>query len=204
MLRQNLPGANTAPANRVPLSLRGHLARLREHLTFRLGIAPRHLDQWQQEPVDHPEDCAIFTPGHEGISAINTMFLSRFDHRQIIRTRQEHFQFLLSRLRHVAGVAPLIPNLPPGACPMAFPLVVPNRNRVCRLLNAAGIDAFPWPFLPQDIGPRYHVANHLANVLLLLPPHQDLATSHLEATAVSLQRAMAVSGTTHTLIPRHG
>ena len=81
---------------------------------------------------------------HRKISALSRNMLETFDIGKIVRTRRHNFSLLLERLSCTDRIKPLFDNLPEGVCPLAFPVIAENRDRLAAQLNANAIDAITW------------------------------------------------------------
>lgn len=114
------------------------------------------------------------------ISPLTRYLLTRFDSQAIRQSRRANYLRLLQVLEGLRGVQTVFPILPDGVCPMAFPLWVDDRERLQAALLRAGVEAYPWPDLPDGLDPMlFRGVYRMAHRLLLLPLHQDLNGRHL-------------------------
>jgi dTDP-4-amino-4,6-dideoxygalactose transaminase len=133
---------------------------------------------------------AAHTDPH-GIGRSARIVLGQVDRRRIVAARRANYRYLLARL----GDWALIPSLPAGACPLGFPVLVADRERVKAGLDAAGIGyLIHWsrkliPTGGLDAGPE---VPFLADHVMTLPCHQDLQARHLDYL-VQRFRALGVS-----------
>jgi len=122
------------------------------------------------------------------ISAITDRMLRTFDPGEIISKRRQNFVRYLELMSSNGDVKPLYDELPDGVCPLHFPVFVPEREKVCRELNALSIDATAWwsgyhRSLPWR---EYPDACFLKDHLLALPVHQNLSIKHIETICETL------------------
>jgi perosamine synthetase len=111
------------------------------------------------------------------LSFITKRILLSCDAELIISKRRQNFTSMLSLFKPYDFIEPLFKELPPGVCPLYFPVLVDNRDELASKLYELGIDArawwkgyhrgLPWKNFPE--------ACSLKNRLLALPVHQDLS-----------------------------
>jgi hypothetical protein len=104
----------------------------------------------------------------------------------IIEQRRENYLRLSEALQRLRGVTCLYERLPQGTCPLAFPILVKNRDASVRSLQQRGIDAYPWwgGFHKMDLGWReFPEACFLKKSILTLPIHQGLDAAHIDYIA---------------------
>ncbi|MHB8418015.1 MAG: DegT/DnrJ/EryC1/StrS family aminotransferase [Myxococcales bacterium] len=125
-----------------------------------------------------------------GMAALSRRIVERQDFEAIRATRRRNFFFLLGRLRDVAP--PLIPELPPGVCPLFYPLWVERKDRVRRRLAELGIEAVDfWRTGHPAVRPgEFAEADRLREHVLELPAHQDLTTESMEFVAEATREAL--------------
>lgn len=78
------------------------------------------------------------------VSALSSRILLSFDVDFITAKRRENYETMLSLLKGGDSIKPLFRELPPGVCPLYFPVIVNNRNELQSKLNELGIDARAW------------------------------------------------------------
>lgn len=115
-----------------------------------------------------------------GMSGLSKAILQTIDPAEVISRRRKNFSYLLDRLdckdRFVFDA------LPPGVCPLFFPILVEEKDRVCRNLMARGIETVDFwgishPSVPKGI---YGEVEYVRARLLELPIHQGLHQGHLD------------------------
>jgi perosamine synthetase len=105
--------------------------------------------------------------------------------------RRSHYARLEEAIRGVAGVRPLHPRLPEGACPWVFPLVADDPEPLFARLKALGVP------LTRFGNPQWQgvdaatCANSamLARQVLALPCHQELTSGEIDWLAARLREA---------------
>jgi dTDP-4-amino-4,6-dideoxygalactose transaminase len=117
------------------------------------------------------------------MSRLSGRLLTRFDYEDIRRRRVDNYRRLASLLD--PDVTRVFPAVPDGACPLFFPIVVPDKQATADRLRARGVDALEfWNDSSEpggrEMGPD---ARFLRRHVLELPIHQDLRPRHLEHVA---------------------
>jgi dTDP-4-amino-4,6-dideoxygalactose transaminase len=107
--------------------------------------------------------------------------LPRWDYAAIPRRRRANFALLRERLRGRARL--LKEELPDGACPLFFPILVRDKRAVARALWARGVDAVEFwnEGDPEAVG--HPDVQFLRQHVLELPIHQDLSFAQVEYVA---------------------
>ena len=110
----------------------------------------------------------------------------------IVARRRASYLALEAALRGVRWARPLFERLPPGVCPLGFPLLVERREAARAWLLAAGVNVRAyWEQLPTEVtAERFPDAQDLADRILVLPVHQSLTrrqTRHLLAVLARLE-----------------
>jgi perosamine synthetase len=130
---------------------------------------------------------------NKGISAVSNYLLKLFDANSIILKRRKNFMNLLEMLSDHNGLEILYADLPEGVCPLAFPVIVSNRDELILKLRQLSIDALAWwkgyhKGLKWDEFPE---ARFLKDNVLTLPVHQDLDKNDIDYIGKSMLRLMA-------------
>ena len=120
--------------------------------------------------------------------------LARVDWQLVVAQRRANWRMVDLAARAVNWCRPLLDELPDGACPLAYPILVSEREAARRALLASGINVRAyWERLPDGVSAeRYPEAHEIANQILVLPIHQDLSPrlmEHLLNTLTGLERA---------------
>jgi dTDP-4-amino-4,6-dideoxygalactose transaminase len=125
-----------------------------------------------------------FNPSHVGIgmASWSRRLFTGLDYKTIHRRRRENFLRLQEQLPHHAAVRA---DLPPGVCPLFFPLLVANKTQASRSLAQRGVMATElWnegdPSVAGHEGPD---ARYLRRHVLELPIHQDITWPHIDYMA---------------------
>jgi dTDP-4-amino-4,6-dideoxygalactose transaminase len=124
------------------------------------------------------------------MSSVSRHVLSRLDLHAIVERRRLNFLHLLRATRWLPGLAPLVEDLPDGACPLAFPVIAETRDFHLEL-RSRGIPAVTWAGVvhPDFPSASFPDADFLFHHLVLLPIHQDLHDTHLETIVRVLESA---------------
>lgn len=155
----------------VPAKLLDTLRRKSRSSSEALGVRPvarRHFD---------PADAEL------GMSEICRWIVSGLDLDKIVEVRRRNFLYLLERLQEFA--APIFPDLPPGVCPLFYPIAVDDKEQSLRRLWEAGIQAVSfWSSPPALIPERmFPETDALRRTIIELPCHQDLTIDHMDRIA---------------------
>jgi dTDP-4-amino-4,6-dideoxygalactose transaminase len=114
-------------------------------------------------------------------SALAEALLRGTDWRSVVARRRSNYLRLATALREVGWARPLFPELPAGACPFGFPILVEDREGARRRLLAAGVNVRAyWEQLPAAVSvERFAEAQAVADRILVLPVHQSLSVDQM-------------------------
>jgi len=106
--------------------------------------------------------------------------------------RRSHYARLDAALRDLPGIRPLHAQLPDGACPWVFPLLVDEPEALFARLKALGVPltrfGHPlWAGMAPDICPN---AAMLSRRVLSLPCHQELRDSEVDWLVEAVRKAV--------------
>jgi len=126
-----------------------------------------------------------------GVSPLVARIVRAHELARVVERRRRNFFHLLGSLRGVAP--PLVNELPPGVCPLFYPLWVPDRDEVLARLRMENVEAHAgWPrFHPRCDGGEFPEAGRLRAHVLELPCHQDLGPERVAHVARAAQRALS-------------
>lgn len=110
------------------------------------------------------------------MSFLSKRMLDRIDYSQVVEKRRKNYQRLLSMFSDNPNVMPMFRALPPGVCPLVFPVIVQDREKICIELNKQHIHAIPWwAGYHRDLSWNgFEDARFLKDHVVALPIHQDL------------------------------
>lgn len=127
------------------------------------------------------------------MSPVSRRILDNQDWAAIVERRRRSYFHLLGRLRAVCP--PVFAELPPGTCPLFYPLRVENKEKVLQALWARGIEAVdfwhrghprtPWGMFPD--------ADRLRRTIVEIPCHQDLDPPTVDRIADAVTEAVEAS-----------
>ena len=125
------------------------------------------------------------------ISDSSKRILKNIDYSQVTFRRRKNFEFLLKKLSSTHEELLVFKYLPEEVCPLAFPVLLKEREQIHREMLERGFGVYPWPFLPKEISRQdFPDTFYLADHLLLLPIHQDVEENHLEKMCDCLFRLL--------------
>jgi dTDP-4-amino-4,6-dideoxygalactose transaminase len=125
-----------------------------------------------------------------GMSPLTKRIAQAQDLEGIVERRRRNYFFLLGRLRDVS--TPLFNQLPPGVCPLFYPLVVNDKAEVMARLQASGIDVIDfWKrFHPACDAASFPEVAQLRRSIVEVPCHQDLTPEVMAEVADAVRDAM--------------
>lgn len=149
-------------------------------------------------PETGPETGLEDMPGHyyfdpdlrgRRIAGLTARALAGFDIPGAIAARKANWRAYRERLDGVAGVTPLYPDLPEGACPLSLPLLIRNRDAAAQALQRQGIPATPWwaGYNRNVEWDNMGDAAALKDGVLSLPLHQYLGADHIAHICATLR-----------------
>ncbi|RJS16403.1 aminotransferase DegT [Corallococcus sp. H22C18031201] len=125
-----------------------------------------------------------------GMSPLTRRIALAQDLDGIVEARRRNYFFLLGRLRDVSP--PLFNQLPPGACPLFYPLVVHDKAEMMARLHARGIDAIDFwrRFHPACDPAEFPEVAQLRRDIIEVPCHQDLSPEVMADVAQAVREAV--------------
>jgi len=135
-------------------------------------------------------DATRKTNSLRGISKTSLSLLKITSEEKIVEKRRKNYFFLQEHLQGFNNIKFLYPSLSEGVCPLCFPILTDNRDKIRINLLKKGINlrAF-WDILPQEISSSdYSTSYQVAEKILLLPVHQSLDKRHLDYIEYSLKK----------------
>jgi perosamine synthetase len=125
------------------------------------------------------------------MSDLTRRVLDQLDFKDILGKRRANYRRLLTLVSENLKISPLLGELPDGICPLHFPVLVRDRNKVCMTLNRQSIDALPWwaGYHRNLSWDGFDDARFLKDNLLVLPVHQDLTENEVTFVAERLLAA---------------
>jgi dTDP-4-amino-4,6-dideoxygalactose transaminase len=125
-----------------------------------------------------------------GMSALTRLILENLDFEAIVEARRRNWFLLFARLRELA--TPVQLELPPGACPLFYPLLVEDKTRVASRLAQRGIETIEFwnsSHPACDLG-RFPEVASLRRRVLELPLHQDLDPDDMAYLVAAVEEAL--------------
>jgi dTDP-4-amino-4,6-dideoxygalactose transaminase len=128
-------------------------------------------------------------------SRLAEALLAGADPAAVVARRRAHYLAVEGALHGATWAQPLFEALPPGVCPLGFPLVVERREWARARLLAAGVNVRAyWEQLPTEVtAARFPAAQALADRILVLPVHQSLTPGQSRYLLAVLARLEAES-----------
>jgi len=129
------------------------------------------------------------------ISGLSRGFLNFVKPGEIVEDRRRNYIHLEKALSGMSGLRKLYPDIPDSVCPLAFPLVVQDRDYWDNALSAAGILVGGWPSYHQAFDwEQYRVSRYLKDHVLTLPVYQGLTPAHMEYIAECVETTARGTG----------
>lgn len=128
-----------------------------------------------------------------GMSTLSKRIIMSQNLDRIVKIRRRNYMYLLRELGEVSP--PLFDKLDPGVCPLFYPLVVRDKERVLRSLVARGIETLDfWRYFHPSCDPNeFPDTAWLRNSILEIPCHQDLTPGMMEDVANAVKCAVRES-----------
>jgi dTDP-4-amino-4,6-dideoxygalactose transaminase len=128
-----------------------------------------------------------------GMSAVTRRIGLAQDTERIVATRRANYELLRDELGDAAP--PLLAELPRGACPLFYPIVVRDKAVVLEALRGRGIDAIDFwdSFHPSCDAAEFPEVDELRRSIVEIPCHQDLGEDVLTEVAAVTREAMSAS-----------
>lgn len=126
-----------------------------------------------------------------GMSWLTRFILEHLDYDGIVEARRRNWFLLFARLRELAP--PVQVELPAGACPLFYPLLVDDKPRVAERLAARGVETVEFWNTGHpgcDLAEFPEVAA-LRRRVLELPLHQDLGPDDMAYLAKAVEEVVA-------------
>jgi dTDP-4-amino-4,6-dideoxygalactose transaminase len=128
------------------------------------------------------------------MSEISVRLLNRIDFEAVRRRRIDNYRRLARQLE--TYVTPLHEELPEGACPLFFPILVDDKPETADMLRTCGVDVLEfWNYgaeMADRAGSTAHDlpthAQFLREHVLGLPIHQDLTPRHIDYIAEQVSK----------------
>jgi dTDP-4-amino-4,6-dideoxygalactose transaminase len=125
-----------------------------------------------------------------GMSPLTRFVAARLDAREIVATRRRNYFLLLGRLRD--RVPPVFGELPAGACPLFYPLLVDDKAAVAARLAERRVETVDFwrdahPLCPPGAFPEVEA---LRRRVLELPLHQDLTPEDVAQIARAVEESV--------------
>lgn len=132
-----------------------------------------------------------------GMSKISLLILCNIDFKQIKARRRQNFQYLLEQLGASDKFSLPIRNLPDGVCPLLFPLIVDERDRIYREMKSRGISGHDWwgDFHPAVPWSNFSEVVDLKQNIFGIPVHQSLQKKDLDLIINNLEQLTISNGT---------
>ncbi len=126
-----------------------------------------------------------------GMSRLTRLISENLDYEEIVERRRRNWFLLLARLRDV--VPPIQSELPPGACPLFYPLLCRDKADTAAKLAARGVETVDfW----REGHPACRIEDFpetfaLRQRVLEVPLHQDLDPDDMSYLASAVEEALA-------------
>jgi hypothetical protein len=116
------------------------------------------------------------------------------DREQIVSLRRRNYLRLSKLMADMPGARPLFPQLPDGAAPYVFPLLVADPGRYYQQVRRSGVPIFRWDEIwPSTARIEGDTGLDWAMNVFQLGCHQDLTDDDIDAMAKILRRLFASS-----------
>lgn len=100
--------------------------------------------------------------------------LARLSAGEIVARRRQDFEWWGGIVAGLDGVSPLVSTLEPGMCPLGFPVIADDRDRLLQLLRSRGVPATVHWRLSPAVGSDCRNSHAVSTKCLTLPVFPDL------------------------------
>lgn len=156
---------------------------------------------WLSADVEGEDAIPIYSVG---MSARAESIMRNANSEQIIEARRRNYILWLDELARIAStsdcksewkVAPLMPELSAGCCPLYFPVLVRNPAFVKEYMAEQDIECFNWWQHRHEAvdWSQFPVAENLKCRVVALPVHQKMNVETIQRAAKHLEQALVIS-----------
>jgi hypothetical protein len=107
--------------------------------------------------------------------------LAQASFADIVPNKRKDFEFWLHLCKTSSIAAPIFDRLPPGVCPLGFPIKARDRDSLMSSARKRGIDLMIHWRLPAALGSECKTSHFLSQQTLTLPIYPDLPAGHRDA-----------------------
>ncbi|WP_436346777.1 DegT/DnrJ/EryC1/StrS family aminotransferase [Natronorubrum sp. FCH18a] len=133
---------------------------------------------------------ARYESGKRPMSKLSAYVVDDADPRSIRVARRTNYRAWQRIFETRSGVDVLYESLPEGICPQVFPVRTPTPQPLLAALEDCGVGgAHTWPRLPSTVreNSTYDVTTRLAREIVVLPVHQHIEPSSIDAVGERLE-----------------
>jgi dTDP-4-amino-4,6-dideoxygalactose transaminase len=137
-----------------------------------------HLAFHDPDDESLPPDATVYSWRMAGMSRT---LIANVSPEAIVSRRRSNYEYLLARLLDSHALEPIHRTLPPGVCPLYFPVLAAQPERTVQHLAEQGIGAIRWwgSFHSAVEWSKFPHESFLKRHLVALPVHQDLTHAHM-------------------------
>lgn len=138
-----------------------------------------------------PDPSVRYEAGKTPMSKLSASIAEDADPTAIRTARRDNYLAWQRILETRDDLDILYESLPEGICPQVFPIRTSVPQQLLAELERCGVGgSHTWPRLPGTVreNPEYETATRLAQELIILPVHQHIEPSSIEAVGDNLQR----------------
>jgi perosamine synthetase len=117
-----------------------------------------------------------------GISNLSKKVMEYSSSDGITHKRRENYLYLDLMLRKMPGIRPIFPVLPAGTCPLAYPVIVQDRDEMHEFFKQRGIFLYIFGKHLHDSldSTSFTNSNYLSDSVICFPVHQDISKKNLD------------------------
>lgn len=125
---------------------------------------------------------------NSGMPGLCRRLVESNDWNENLAARQLNYSLYTEEIQDSSLLRRVFPDLPPGVCPWAYPILLVNREQHDQQLRALGVPLYSFgeilhPLLAGQNDQARRDAEHLSGQLLLLPVHAQLDSSKVREIA---------------------
>lgn len=108
------------------------------------------------------------------MSSFTRRGVQRASYGDIVERQRKDFLFWLEWTNRTGRCRPIYDSLPPGVCPLGFPVKIENRDEIRRRLQERGVFLRVHWRMPAAVGPEFRDSHALSAETITLPVYPEL------------------------------
>jgi perosamine synthetase len=149
-------------------------SKIRSEMFSRAGLASRTKNGSSNVAPSKTDDRVL------PLSYFTRSRMAKMSFPEIFQKRRNDYQFWQEVAARSTSVVPVFASLPPGVCPLGFPVKVKDRDALKSRARKEGIYLSIYWRLPSAVGGEFRNSHKLATEVLTLPVYPELGRKDRE------------------------